>query len=262
MLHKHIIHFIRDWKKTGAVMPSSRYLARDAVRLVIDQLEQRRREPLSILELGAGTGTFTERILPRLKKDDHFDVVELNTYFYNILRQRFRLNGEVRLHHRDFLKFSTEKKYDFVISSLPYEQIPIAVTRRMWQQKLSLCKPGSYIIYYKYVNFNFFRSRFEKRLVRDYCQDEKIVFLNMPPARLFTLRIDNPDVCLAVFREDEEEPGLKADTPVRTGTKGKRKSPRNGKACIREETGRNGRYNKGESLRSRVIRRARQINRK
>ncbi len=182
-------------------MPSSRYLARDAVRLVVERLEKKQRDPLSILELGPGTGIFTERILPNLKKGDHFDVVELNTYFYNILHRRFRFNGEVKLHHNDFLKFQPDRKYDFVISSLPYERIPMLVTRKMWKRKLSFCKPGSYIIYYKYVNFNHFRSRFEKQLVRDYCFDEKIIFLNMPPARLFTLKINDPEECSAVFKD-------------------------------------------------------------
>jgi len=201
LLHQHIIHFIRDWKKTGAVMPSSRYLARDAVRMVVEQLEQKQRESLSVLELGPGTGIFTERILPNLREGDHFDVVELNSYFYDILHRKFRFNGEVRLHHNDFLKFTPDRKYDFVLSSLPYERIPTLVTRKMWERKLSFCKPGSFIIYYKYVNFNHFRSRFEKQLVRDYCHDEKIIFLNMPPARLFTLKINNPEECSALFRE-------------------------------------------------------------
>ncbi len=183
-------------------MPSSRYLARDAVRLVVEKLGMNHRESLSLLELGPGTGIFTEHILPNLKKGDHFDVVELNSYFYNILHRKFRFNGEVRLHHSDFLKFHPDRAYDFVISSLPYEQMPSRVTLKMWRHKLSLCKPGAHIIYYKYVNFNHFRSRFEKQLVREFCSDEKIVFLNMPPARLFTLTIDDPLRCMALFEQD------------------------------------------------------------
>lgn len=183
-------------------MPSSRYLARDAVRLVVDELQKQHRGSLSILELGPGTGTFTERILPNLKEGDRFDAVELNAYFYNLLRKRFRTNGDLRLHHQDFLTYSSEYKYDFVISSLPYEQIPASITRSMWEHKLSLCKPGSFIVYYKYMNFNHFRSLFEKQLVRDYCSEEKIIFLNMPPARLFTLKIDEPEKCLAIVLDE------------------------------------------------------------
>ncbi len=234
-------------------MPSSRYLAKDAVRLVVEQLKQKQREPLSILELGPGTGIFTERILPNLKKGDHFDVVELNSYFFNILHRRFRFNGEVRLHHGDFLKFQPDRKYDFVISSLPYERIPIRVTRKMWERKLSYCKPGSYIIYYKYVNFNHFRSRFEKQLVRDYCHDEKIVFLNMPPARLFTLKINDPEKCGAVFSEEargtssfissgEHRNGMSTRAtelePEANGTKSLEKSNRNGKQSASSRGGR------------------------
>ncbi len=185
-------------------MPSSRYLARDAVRQVVKELKNRQREPLDLLELGPGTGTFTEHIFPNLRKEDHFDVVELNSYFYNILHRKFRFNGDVRLHHDDFLKFRPQRTYDFVISSLPYEQMPRSVTLKMWKHKLSLCKPGSHIIYYKYMNFNHFRNRFEKQLVRRYCSDEKIIFLNMPPARLFTLRIDDPKECMLVFDQEKK----------------------------------------------------------
>ncbi|MDG5767071.1 rRNA adenine N-6-methyltransferase family protein [Balneolales bacterium ANBcel1] len=170
-------------------MPSSKYLARDAVRRIVDRLKEENREPVSILELGPGTGAFTERILPRLAEKDRLDTVELNAYFCKILRRRFRDNPKFRLHHTDFLSYESDRHYDFVISSLPYESIPSRVTRMMWEQKLDFCKPGAYIIYYKYVNFNHFRSRYEKHLVRSYCEDKKLVFLNMPPAQLLTLRI-------------------------------------------------------------------------
>ncbi len=183
-------------------MPSSRYLARDAVRLVAERLGAPQRDSYSLLELGPGTGIFTEHILPNIRHGDHFDVVELNSYFYKILHRKFRFNGDICLHHADFLKFQPDRTYDFVISSLPYEQMPSAITLKMWRHKLALCKPGAHIIYYKYVNFNHFRSRFEKQLVREYCSDEKIVFLNMPPARLFTLTIDDPQECLAVLEQD------------------------------------------------------------
>lgn len=175
-------------------MPSSRYLARDAVRMVVEHLEKTDRDPLTILEIGPGTGAFTERILPKLGQEDRLDVVELNSYCYRILKRRFPGNGSFYLHHQDFLTFESENKYDFVISSLPYERIPSKVTRMMWEHKLSLCKPETYIIYYKYVNFNHFRSRFEKQIVRDFCEDEKIILLNMPPAKLITLKIDDPEI--------------------------------------------------------------------
>ncbi len=174
-------------------MPSSKYLARDAVRIVVDQLRKPDRRPLSILEIGPGTGTFTERILPDLRLGDRFDVVELNSYFYHLLKDRFRSNGAFRLHHQDFVSFNPGRKYDFLLSSLPYETIPAPVTRRLWKQKLRLCRPGSYIIYYKYVNFNLFRSRYEQGLVKNCLLDEKVVLLNFPPARLLTLRVDDPE---------------------------------------------------------------------
>ncbi|MEX0680614.1 MAG: rRNA adenine N-6-methyltransferase family protein [Balneolales bacterium] len=186
-------------------MPSSRYLARDAVRMVVERLEKPGREPISILEVGAGTGIFTEHIVSALGKQDRFDVVELNNYFCNILKHRFTSSSTCKIYHQDILTFQPACKYDFVLSSLPYERIPTSVTRKLWEHKLSLCKPDSFIIYYKYLNFNHFRSRFEKQLVRSNLFDEKVVFLNIPPARLMTLRIDDPVELCSRYNDKHQE---------------------------------------------------------
>lgn len=170
-------------------MPSSRFLAGPAVHRLVDELIKEDRPPLNILELGPGTGIFTERILPNLKKEDHMDVVEINDYFFTILSRRFSDYEEVHLHHQDFLSFDTPRKYDFVISSLPYESIPTDITDKLWEHTLSLCRNESFIVYYKYLNLKNFRSQTEKKIVNDYCMEKKIVLLNVPPARLFTLKI-------------------------------------------------------------------------
>ena len=171
-------------------MPSSRFLAKDVVKLLESNLRQPGREPVKILELGPGTGIFTGHILNQLRPDDHLDVVELNSHFVKHINKEYQADN-LHVHHCDFLKFETEHKYDYIFSSIPYERIPSQISKQIWQRKLSLCLEGSYITYYKYINFNRFRCKFEKELVYRYGSDEKVVFRNLPPAKLFTLRIDD-----------------------------------------------------------------------
>lgn len=171
-------------------MPSSKYLAKDVVKLLDNNLRVPGRNPVKILELGAGTGIFTGHIKKLLKSEDHMDVVEINDHFYDMLNKKYQASN-LHIHHCDFLKFNSIHKYDYIFSSIPYEQLPSEISKQIWKRKLSLCLDGSFITYYKYVNFNRFRCKFEKEVVRKYGNDEKVVFRNMPPAKLFTLQINN-----------------------------------------------------------------------
>ena len=64
--------FRKDFFHTGSLMPSSRYLGRElAANLKGD------RPPARILEIGGGTGPVTAQIIPFLRHDDQFDVVEM-----------------------------------------------------------------------------------------------------------------------------------------------------------------------------------------
>lgn len=193
---KHIVHFLKDIRHTGAVMPSSRFLAEDVVELLRQQLRDDQRGPVRVLELGAGTGTFTRYIHKHLGSDDLLDVVELNSKLFRILSRNFEGTPNMNLYHKDVLDFESERPYDYVYSSIPYESIPAQITEQIWRKKLSLCRPGSIITYYKYLNFNHFRCKFEKRLVHKFGRDEKVVFLNVPPAKLFTLNISDPQAAL------------------------------------------------------------------
>lgn len=182
-----ILYFLRDIRKTGAVAPSSKYLASDMVRFLREKTETSDR-PLRILELGPGTGTLTKAIIEVMRPQDKIDMVEINPHFCRMLRRRFKHPG-MNVHYVDLLEFSPDEPYDYIFSSIPYESIPEKVTKLMWDKKLSLCGPNGLISYYKYMNFNYFRCKYEKKLVKEYCVDKTLVFRNLPPAQLFTLKV-------------------------------------------------------------------------
>ena len=58
-----------------------------------------RSSKLKIVEYGAGTGAFTERIAKQLKKGDIFIVIESNEDFFQILREKFKDNKCVVVYH-------------------------------------------------------------------------------------------------------------------------------------------------------------------
>lgn len=189
---------------TGAIAPSSKYLARDITRKLHRNLRKKNRPAVNILELGPGTGVFTKRIMRDLGPKDHLDIVEINKHFYDIIQKKYGTPFNVSIHNQDFLNFETKYRYDYIFSSIPYESLPKGESSKLWKKKLTLCKPGTYISYYKYVNFKKFRCQYEKDLVSKYCCDEKLVLLNLPPAKLFTLKIKNHPL-IQSFKQRETE---------------------------------------------------------
>src|SRR5947209_7706412 len=81
-------NFFREYRRhirsTGALLPSSRFLA----RALVSEL-RRPRAPGRILEVGPGTGSVTRQLVRHLLPDDHVDAVEINRQFVNLLRRRF-----------------------------------------------------------------------------------------------------------------------------------------------------------------------------
>lgn len=186
----HFKHILKDLKKIGAVAPSSKFLVKDLSERLRDDLSNNSCRALKILELGAGTGPLTKQIVKSMRPQDQLDVVEINQYFSKLISKRFA-GSNVRVHHADILHFEPDKQYDYIFSSLPYENMPEEITAKIWNKKLQLCQENAYICYFKYVSFRKFKSDFEEQIVERYKRDKKLVFLNLPPAKLFTLEIDD-----------------------------------------------------------------------
>ncbi|MFW6157315.1 MAG: class I SAM-dependent methyltransferase [Balneolaceae bacterium] len=187
---EHLIHFIRDLKKVGAIVPSSKFLVKDMAGQLRQDLKDHPRDALRILELGPGTGPLTKELAHSLRPQDTLDVVEINRHFSNIIEKKYS-RANVHIHHADILNFDSADQYDYIYSSLPYEIMPEEISKKIWMKKLQLCKENAYICYFKYVSFRKFKSDFEEEIVERYKCNKKIVFRNIPPARLFTLEIDD-----------------------------------------------------------------------
>lgn len=186
---EHLIHFIKDLKLTGAIAPSSKFLAKDLVIPLKKDVSNDRCKPLKILEIGAGTGPLTKQIARLLRPQDQMDIVEIHEHFFKVIQKKFN-RPNIRVHHTDVLNFKPDEQYDYIFSSLPYENMPVEISKNIWKKKLSLCCTGSCICYFKYVKIRNFKCEFEKQIVNEFARHKKIVFLNLPPAKIYTLKID------------------------------------------------------------------------
>src|SRR5947209_20633881 len=93
-LGEHVA-FFRQYRQrfqtTGAVAPSSRFLARALAKPL-----ERHQGACRVLEVGPGTGAVTRRIVRLLKPADRFDLVELNETFVDVLNRRFAEDPDFR----------------------------------------------------------------------------------------------------------------------------------------------------------------------
>lgn len=186
---EHIIHFFKDLKSVGAIAPSSRFLARDLIEQFRKDVQKHHCKPLNVLEIGAGTGPLTREITRYLRGDDLLNVVEINDHFYQTINEKFDQHN-INVLHQDILNHNPSVKYDYIFSSLPYEAMSEDLIRSIWTKKLDLCNDQAYICYFKYVSFRKFKCSFEQEIVNRFQHDKKIVLRNLPPAKLFTLEID------------------------------------------------------------------------
>ena len=193
---EHLLYFFKDLKQVGAIAPSSKFLAKDLVLQFKKRLTHNDCNAQKILEIGAGTGPLTKQIIKHLRPKDQLDIVEIHKKFFQIVKAKYR-QPNVEVHHSDILKFDPGCHYDFIFSSLPYENMPEKVSRKIWEKKLSFCSTNAYISYFKYLKFRDFKSDFEEKVVEKYGQDKKFVFLNLPPAKVYTLEVNHENAIAA-----------------------------------------------------------------
>jgi phosphatidylethanolamine/phosphatidyl-N-methylethanolamine N-methyltransferase len=202
---------LRNFRTTGAVLPSGEFLGKALIRYVAEPAEQPRR----ILEVGPGTGAVTRRILAAMQPEDSLDLVELNASFVRQLELRMQtdplfqvLRSRIRLRHAAVEDLPPEEPYDIIISGLPLNNFSLKLVRLILEKLFSLLKPGGSLSFFEYIAIRRVRSlvsnrvarqrlrgidRAVQRICRAHAVGRQAIWLNVPPAWVHHLRIDPPD---------------------------------------------------------------------
>ena len=179
------VQFIRSWIEkplsTGAVMPSSKVLARTMARYV---------DPASngpVIELGPGTGPVTEALVRHRVDPARLVLVEFNPDFCRLLRTRYPdatvVQGDAyRL--RRLLETYVRERAAAIVSGLPLVTKPVRTRLRLISDAMGLLAPGAPFVQFTYAMV----TPIPKALSGIKATASELIWMNVPPARVWVYR--------------------------------------------------------------------------
>ncbi len=179
------VRFIRSWFEkplsTGAVMPSSKLLARTMAGYVdVD-------EPGPIVELGPGTGPVTEALVEHGVDPARLVLVEFNPTFCRLLRSRYPAATVVQgdaYRLRRLLSDFIPQAASAIVSGLPLVTKPVRTRLRLLNEAFSLLVPGAPFIQFTYSVV----PPIPRSLARVRVAASERIWMNLPPARVWVYR--------------------------------------------------------------------------
>ena len=179
------MQFIRSWIEkplsTGAVMPSSKALARTMARYVDADASG------PVIELGPGTGPVTEALVEHGIDQSRLVLVEFNPDFCRLLRTRYPeatvVQGDAyRL--RRIVEVYVREPAAAVVSGLPLLTKPLRTRLRLMADAMGLLAPGAPFVQFTYAMV----PPIPKALSGIRVVASELIWLNLPPARVWVYR--------------------------------------------------------------------------
>jgi phosphatidylethanolamine/phosphatidyl-N-methylethanolamine N-methyltransferase len=179
------MQFIRSWFEkplsTGAVMPSSKALARTMAQYVDPQANG------PVIELGPGTGPVTEALVRRGVDPARLVLVEFNPDFCRLLRTRYPAATVVQgdaYRLRRLLETYIREPAAAVVSGLPLVTKPLRTRLRLIADAMGLLAPGAPFVQFTYAMV----PPIPKALSGIKAEASDLIWLNLPPARVWVYR--------------------------------------------------------------------------
>jgi phosphatidylethanolamine/phosphatidyl-N-methylethanolamine N-methyltransferase len=179
------MQFIRSWIEkplsTGAVMPSSRVLARAMARYV---------DPHSdgpVIELGPGTGPVTQALVRHGVDPARLVLVEFNPDFCRLLRTRYPAATVVQgdaYRLRRLLETIVEQPAAAIVSGLPLVTKPLRTRLRLISDAMTLLATGAPFVQFTYAML----PPIPKELSGVRAEASELIWMNLPPARVWVYR--------------------------------------------------------------------------
>jgi len=197
---------IKDFRTTGAVAPSSLFLARGIAKALPVKIDNN----YKVVEVGPGTGSVTIEILRRMDGAGQLDLWEISPAFCGVLRKRMleeplfrRMGSRLAIHEGDIRNLPPRAGYDAVISGLPFNNFEPREVQEFLEHFRALLKPGGVLIWFEYVAIRHLQSAFVSKGRREQLKDirditgnfvrahqfkQQIIPINFPPARIRQLK--------------------------------------------------------------------------
>ncbi len=186
---KFIVEFLRSPNVTGAVAPSSHFLAEKIVEWIEWESTS------TIIEWGPGTGSFTKLILEHKPESCRYMAMELNPEMCAILRKKFpgieiceeSVTEVVRICESECIE-----EVDCVVSGLPWAVFSEEVQTAFMKALMCVLKPGGQFTTFAYLHGLQLPAgkRFKAKL-REFFSEvslSEVVWANVPPARVYRCR--------------------------------------------------------------------------
>lgn len=178
-------HFLKEFFTTGAVGPSSSYLAEAMTNPVFLGTSK------CVVELGPGTGAITQKIIDKIPQDCTFLTLEIDPVFAETIQKNYpsaKVYSDSAHNLPKYLQKNKIKQCDAIISSLPWTFIEKEIQQQILNNiSQSLAPNGKMTTFFHLVNLSPWSGRrVKKYLEKNFSQvEKKIVWKNFPPAVVY-----------------------------------------------------------------------------
>lgn len=190
MVKQNIVRFFGEFilhpTKTGAIAPSSQYLARAMVEWI--NLPNAK----TVLEYGPGTGAFTDHIIRRMRADSSFAAIELNSRLAESFRQRHPGLALVEDSVANVIGICQRlgfKSVDCIICGLPWASFPEDLQTHLLKEMISVMSRDGQFVTFAYLQGLLLPAgrRFAKLLPQyfPHVSKSRTVWRNLPPAFVY-----------------------------------------------------------------------------
>ena len=180
---KFILQYVLRPRTVGAILPSSKYLAK---KMVADADFS---GTDAIVEYGPGTGVFTDELINKKKPETKLVLLERNEKFAKALEKKYGECQNVSVFNDTaenvgfyLAKFGLPGA-DLILSGLPFASLPVDVSEKILDETLRNLTPGGRFVTFQYslVRKDLFTKRFQEvSITREY--------RNIPPAYVLCCR--------------------------------------------------------------------------
>jgi phospholipid N-methyltransferase len=186
--------------EVGAVLPSSRYLARKTTR----EFARLPAGPARILEAGPGTGAVTHHLIAQLRPQDELTLCELNASFCARLRHLLDANPkwaakkrQVQVVEASIEDLPADKKFHAIVCGLPFNNFPPDLVERLLAKMVGSLEPGGTLSFFEYFGIRRVKAAISgaserarlhavAHILNEYCRKYEIghnkILRNFPPA--------------------------------------------------------------------------------